>query len=109
MKIVEPKKKGRVKACLRRCSILRECKVPSTTDNFKLINALLEMEGTYTKESDGEFTFIHDSMFEIIAFHFGQLFPELILQYASSNYIACHIKVDKDSSQRKRKLDWEEH
>lgn len=38
-------------------------------------------------------------MFEIIAYHFGRQIPELILQYASSNYIANYIKVDKHNSQ----------
>lgn len=89
-----------------KCSILRTCKVPSTTDNFQLINALSEMKGTYTKKNDDEFTFIHDSMFEIIAYHFGRKYPELILQYASSKYIASYVKLDKDNS-RKRKREEE--
>lgn len=92
-----------------KCSILRKCKVSSTTENFQLIDALLEMEGTYTKKSDGEFTFIHDSLFEIIAYDFGRQFPELILQYASSKYIANYIKLDKDDSRkRKRERKYEE-
>lgn len=92
-----------------KCSILRKCKVSSTTENFQLIEALLEMKGTYTKKSDGEFTFIHDSLFEIIAYDFGRQFPELILQYASSKYIAYYIKLDKDDSRkRKRERKYEE-
>lgn len=93
-----------------KCNILRKCKVPSTTDNFQLIDALSEMEGTYTRKSGNEFTFIHDSMFEIIAYHFGRQFPELILQYMSSNYIANYIKIDKDNNRkRKREIECEKH
>lgn len=90
-------------------NILRKCKVPHTTDTFQLIDALSEMEGTYIKNFGNEYTFIHDSLFEIIAYHFGRQFPELILQYMSSNYIASYIKVDKDNNRkRKREFDCEE-
>uniref|UniRef100_A0A8W8NWI5 DZIP3-like HEPN domain-containing protein n=1 Tax=Magallana gigas TaxID=29159 RepID=A0A8W8NWI5_MAGGI len=81
-------------------NILRKCKVVSTTESFDLIDALLQMEGTYTKKNGNEFTFIHDSMFEIIAYHFGHQFPELILKYASSDYIANNIKIDQHTSQK---------
>lgn len=84
-------------------NILTRCEVPSTTDSFQLLNALSEMEGTYTKKSDTEFFFIHDSMFEIVVYHFGRKFPELILQFASSNYIANYITVDKDNSQKRNR------
>lgn len=84
-------------------NILRRCEVPSTTGSFQLLNALSEMEGTYTKKSDTEFVFIHDSIFEIVAYHFGRKFPELILQFASSNYIANYITVDKDNSQKRNR------
>lgn len=83
--------------------ILKNCKVPSATDSFQLIDALSEMEGTYTRKSDNDFTFIHDSLFEIIAYHFGRQFPELILKYASSNYIANYIKVDTNYSQKRKR------
>nr|XP_034315639.1 uncharacterized protein LOC117685382 [Crassostrea gigas] len=81
-------------------NILRKCKVSSTTESFEFIDALLQMEGTYTKKNDNEFTFIHDSMFEIIAYHFGHQFPELILKYASSDYIANNIKIVQNTIQK---------
>lgn len=80
--------------------ILVKCKVTSK-DSFKLSDALSEMEGTYTTKSDNEFTFIHDFMFEIIAYHFGHRFPNFILQYASSNYIANYIKINQNDSQKR--------
>lgn len=42
-----------------------------------------------------EHTFIHDSMFEIIAFRFGSDRPELMMQIMSSDYVANYIKVGK--------------
>lgn len=73
--------------------ILAKCKVSCSTDSFEFIDALSEMEGTFTRKCDSHFTFIHDSMFEILAYHFGCQFPELILRYISSDYIANYIKV----------------
>lgn len=89
-----------------KCCIMRKCKVSSAIVSFQLINALSEMEGTYTKNSGGEFTFINDSIFEIIAYHFGRQFPELILQCTSSNYIAYYVKVSGDNKKkRKRRIE----
>ncbi|XP_052691399.1 uncharacterized protein LOC128169278 [Crassostrea angulata] len=82
--------------------VLKRCKVDPTTCSFYFIDALTEMEGTYTEQSQSEFKFIHDSMLEIIAYHFGRHFPELILQYMDSDYIANYIKPDKNKC-RKRK------
>ncbi|XP_062612791.1 rabankyrin-5-like [Saccostrea cucullata] len=74
---------------------LEKCEVESYTDSFKFVKALLVMEGTYTKLCGFEYTFIHDSMFEIIAHHFGSQFPKLILQFMSTSYIANYVKLQK--------------
>lgn len=67
-----------------RRSILIKCEKPAA-HSYELINALKEMKGTYTKKRGREFTFFHDSLFEIIAYHFGCKNQELILKYARSN------------------------
>lgn len=73
---------------------------------FILIDALSEMVGTFTKKCGNEFTFIRSSMLEITAYNFGQRYPELILQYMSSDYISNYIKVKKDGhKKRKRETD----
>lgn len=82
--------------------VLKRCKVKTTTDCFEFTSALTEMEGTFTQKCAEKFTFGHDSMFEIVAYHFGGLFPELILQYLSSTYIAHYIKLDDCSRKRRR-------
>lgn len=73
--------------------IMKKCKVQSTTESFQFIDALSEMQLTFTQNCNCQFTFIHDYMFEVIAYHFGSRFPELILQFMSSDYIANYIKV----------------
>lgn len=77
-----------------KCQFLRRCKVRQNTDCFEIIDALSEMEETYTKTRENEFTFVHNTMFEIIAYHFGHKFPKLILQYLNADYIAHYIKVE---------------
>lgn len=86
--------------------ILKKCKVPHDTETFIFMDALLEMVGTFTKKCGNEFTFIHSSMLEITAYSFGRQYPELILQYMSSDYIFNNIKVKKDGpKKRKRETD----
>lgn len=40
-------------------------------------------------------------MFEIVACHFGRQFPEVMIQYMSSDYITRYIKVDKYESENR--------
>lgn len=88
----------------KKCEFLKACEVSSLTENFIFVNALLEMEGTYTVKNDKQINFIHDSMFEIIAYHFGRHSLEVILEYLNDDYIANYIKIDT----RKRRRDSEE-
>lgn len=82
---------------------LKKCKVPQHTDSFQFLDALSEMQDTYTDRHGSFFIFIHSYLFEIIAYHFGRRFPELILQYMSSYYIACYIKIDTQNSNKRKK------
>lgn len=86
-----------------KCQVFKKCKLDPSTAYFELIDALTEMEGTYTEQCQSEFKFVHDSMFEIVAWHFGRRSPELILQYMDSDYIANNIKMEKyETRQRKQ-------
>ncbi|XP_062591983.1 uncharacterized protein LOC134253478 [Saccostrea cucullata] len=81
--------------CEMKSKVLEKCKIEKDTDAYKFEEAMGVMEGTYTKLCGAECTFIHDSVFEILAYHFGHQFPELFLQYISSNYIANKVKVQE--------------
>lgn len=83
-----------------KCKVFRACRVKQSTDSFKLIDALSEMIGTYTKECGSEFSFMHASMFEITAYQFGHQFQELLLQHMSGHYIANYIKVDSSETEK---------
>ncbi|XP_056001786.1 uncharacterized protein LOC125653762 [Ostrea edulis] len=71
---------------------LENCELESQTDAFKFVKALSAMEGTYTKQCGVQYTFIHDSMFEICAYQYGKQFPVQMLLYMSSSYIANYVK-----------------
>ncbi|XP_056001108.1 uncharacterized protein LOC130048432 isoform X2 [Ostrea edulis] len=71
---------------------LENCELERQTDAFKVMDALSAMEGIYTKQCCAQYTFIHDSMFEICAYQYGKQFPEQILLSMSSSYIANYVK-----------------
>lgn len=74
--------------------ILAACRVKSSTDSFCFIDALLQMVGKYTKIRESEFTFIHESLLEIVAYHFGSQNPNLMLQCMDSDFIANNVKLE---------------
>lgn len=91
---------------------LESCKVSPILPGYKFQNALTRMVQTYTQECNGEFTFVHDSMFEIVAYHFGHRNPELMLKYMSSNFIANNITLNTSGTTKKEmliKMDKQEH
>ncbi|XP_062601738.1 uncharacterized protein LOC134263416 [Saccostrea cucullata] len=73
----------------------KKLKISRKTDNFEFVDALCDMEGTFTKLNDGEYIFIHDAMLEILAYHLGLRFPELIINYMKSSYISNYVKPQK--------------
>lgn len=78
----------------KRICVFRHCKISTTTKGFIIINALEEMEGTLVQKSGSRFMFLHESLFHITGYHFGCQFPEIILKYMDSDYIANYIKVN---------------
>lgn len=77
--------------------ILKKCKVKKETDSFEFVDALQSMDKTYTENCNCQFAFVHDSLFEIVAYHFGSQYPDIILKCMNSDYIANYIKIDKCS------------
>lgn len=78
-----------------KAQILKKCTVKKETDSFKFVDALQSMDITYTTNSNSQFSFVHDSLFEIVAYHFGRQYPDIILKCMNSDYIANYIKIDK--------------
>ncbi|XP_062566011.1 uncharacterized protein LOC134228370 [Saccostrea cucullata] len=86
-------------------NVLKSCKIESSTDAFKFIDALSAMEGTYTKKRGNEYIFIHDSIFDICAYHYGQQFPEQMLEFMDSSYIAYYVKPRKSEESNEIKIE----
>lgn len=76
--------------------VLKKLKINRSTDIVDFTTALTEMDGTYTRECCGLITFLNDTMYEIIAYHFGRELPEVTLQCMSSDYVANYIKIGLD-------------
>lgn len=81
--------------------VLKICKVNTMTTGIQFLDALSELEGIFTEMCGGHYTFVNGFMFEIFAYHFGQQFPELVLKYMSSDYIANFLTVDTRKTRRR--------
>ncbi|XP_052088264.1 uncharacterized protein LOC127725375 [Mytilus californianus] len=66
--------------------------------DFKLLKALDQITGTYVLKLKGRFIFIHDSIFEVTAYHYGKKYPDQILKYLDSSYIANNVKLTKSDN-----------
>lgn len=75
---------------------LNTCGVNLGTSDKQIKNALSNLVGTYLIKHDHDVTFIHDAIYEIVAFHYGQNCPHILLKYMKSNFIATKLKVFKD-------------
>ncbi|XP_063405165.1 uncharacterized protein LOC134688397 [Mytilus trossulus] len=80
--------------------IYRTCRLNDGTPKLDLIDALDHMLETYVTQCDGVFRFIHDCIFEVTASHFGNQYPNLIIEYLDSNYIAHKVRfISEESNQ----------
>jgi hypothetical protein len=56
------------------------------------------MSEAYFTKFDNEYTFTHDFIFEVIAYHYGCQNKHTILKYLSSSYIANKVTVYDQAS-----------
>ena len=56
------------------------------------------MIGTYIVKSESEYTLIHDSILEVVAYHYGKDYPHQILRYMSSTFVANKVVICKQIS-----------
>lgn len=73
--------------------ISRSCRVKGTPQDWEILEQLSYLEGTYTTKNGEIFTFINDFIFEVVALQYGQLFPDHILDYLSSSFIANKVVI----------------
>jgi hypothetical protein len=78
--------------------IYNDCGINQGTLDRTITDALSHMIGTYIVKSGSEYTLIHDSILEVVAYHYGKDYPHQILRYMSSNFVANKVVVCKQIS-----------
>ncbi|XP_063404287.1 ankyrin repeat and KH domain-containing protein mask-like [Mytilus trossulus] len=78
--------------------IYNSCGLDRGTADRKIFDALTYIEDTFVVKFENEYSFIHDSIYETGAYHYGNEFPEHILEFMPSNFIANKVVVDGNPS-----------
>ncbi|XP_052087894.1 uncharacterized protein LOC127724932 [Mytilus californianus] len=68
--------------------IYNACGLDRGTADRKIFDALSNIKDTFVVKFENEYSFIHNSIYETVAYHYGQEFPEHILEFMPSNFIA---------------------
>ncbi|XP_078309434.1 uncharacterized protein LOC144617865 [Crassostrea virginica] len=74
--------------------VFKNCRVSRTTWNTEIIDALDNMINTFTIRTNDTYSLIHDSVFEVLASHYGNKHQEDMLKYMSSSFVANKFIVN---------------
>jgi hypothetical protein len=78
--------------------VFNNCGINLGTSDKKIKDTIYHMAETYFTKSESEYTFAHDFIFEVIAYHYGCQNKHQILKYLSSSYIANKLVVFDQAS-----------
>ena len=76
--------------------VFENCRATNVS-NTKIIDALNSMINTFTTRTSEGYSLIHDTVYEVLAFHYGNEHQEDMLLYMSSSFVAHKFKVNKTS------------
>ncbi|XP_048741103.2 uncharacterized protein LOC125655030 [Ostrea edulis] len=88
---------------IMRNEICKKCKIKSFS-SWEFSDALDAMEGTYITKSGNVFSFMHDSLWEVVAYHYGRMFPDQIVLYQSSSYVANNVTLYESKARAELKV-----
>ena len=71
--------------------VFENCRVSGRNSEIK--DALDHMINTFTIRTDKRYSLIHDSVFEVLAFHYGNQHQEDMLEYMSSIFVAKKFSI----------------
>ncbi|XP_078320960.1 uncharacterized protein LOC111116534 [Crassostrea virginica] len=75
--------------------VLEKCRVSGRNSEIK--DALDHMINTFTIRTDKRYSLIHDSVYEVLAFHYGNQHQEDMLEYMSSSFVAKKFSISDTS------------
>nr|XP_022299075.1 uncharacterized protein LOC111107927 isoform X2 [Crassostrea virginica] len=76
-------------------NVFENCRVSGT--DREIIDALNSMVNTFTTHTNEGYSLIHDSIYEVLAFHYGNKHQEDMLQYMSSSFVAKKFNIINNS------------
>jgi ankyrin repeat protein len=79
-------------------NVFDNCGINLDTPDKKIKEAIYHQSETYFTKLETEYTFTHDFIFEVIAYHYGCQNKHTILKYLSSSYIANKVTVYDQAS-----------
>ncbi|XP_078322131.1 uncharacterized protein LOC111113907 isoform X1 [Crassostrea virginica] len=75
--------------------VFQNCRVSGW--NSEIRDSLDHMINTFTIRTDKRYSLIHDSVFEVLAFHYGNQHQEDMLEYMSSSFVAKKFSISDTS------------
>nr|XP_022299076.1 uncharacterized protein LOC111107929 [Crassostrea virginica] len=75
--------------------VFENCRVSGS--DREIIDALNSMINTFTTHTNEGFSMIHDAVYEVLAFHYGNKHQEDMLQYMSSSFVAKKFNLHDNS------------
>ena len=75
--------------------VFENCRVSGR--NSEINDALEHMNNTFTIRTDERYSLIHNSVFEVLAFHYGNQHQEDMLEYMSCSFVAKKFSISDTS------------
>nr|XP_022307922.1 uncharacterized protein LOC111113923 [Crassostrea virginica] len=72
--------------------VFQNCRVSGWNSEIK--DSLDHMINTFTIRTDKRYSLIHDSVYEVLAFHYGNQHQEDMLEYMSSSFVAKKFSIN---------------
>ncbi|XP_061184254.1 uncharacterized protein LOC133192274 [Saccostrea echinata] len=76
----------------------KQFRIEGSLSDLQVCDALNQMNGTYVIKIDEIYAFVHDSIFEVMAYMYGREFPEMIISKMNSGYISRCVRLRTDAN-----------
>lgn len=76
-------------------SVIANCDIDLRVPLSEFSKGAKSLVGVYFRQEAGIYKFSHDLIFDVVAFHFGNTCPQLLLKVSTSKFICNRIVVNK--------------